>query len=182
MRWEELFADLEASVREEQRAEQLAEAAELTRAERAQISWGDRVASHLGRTLRVMTPAGAITGRLQDLGVDWLLVDETGRGAALVPTSAVLGVSDLAPRAERAQGIGRSFPVGKALRSIARDRCVVAAHDVAGGVWVGTLDVVGADHVDIAVHPADSLRRAHAVTARHTVPFTALAVVRRVEG
>jgi hypothetical protein len=55
----------------------------------------------------------------------------------------------------------------------------VAIHDVAGGLATGTIDKVGADHLDLAEHPADAMRRTTALTGHRVVPFTAIGIVRR---
>lgn len=180
MRWDDLFADLEAQLHEANRGMRAAEVAELVRSERAGIGWIDRLASALGNPVVLRTPAGQVAGRLTDVGRDWVAVEESGRGAAVLPTATVQGVGDLPRRVDPGGGIARSFGWGTALRGISRDRSVVAVHDVAGGVWVGTIDQVGADHLDVALHPADAVRRPAAVTGRQTVPWSSVAVVRRI--
>jgi hypothetical protein len=44
-------------------------------------------------------------------------------------------------------------------------------------VLVGTIDAVGADHLDLAEHPEGVPRRRGNVTAMTTVPFQALVLV-----
>ena len=179
MRWSELFADLEAQLEEADRAQTQAEVADRTRRERAAVSWTDRAASALGERMSVSTPIGPVRGVLEDLGRDWLLLDEEGHGSILVPFSAVLSVTGLPSRSTDGRGSGRRFGLGVALRGIARDRGAVTVQDVYGGVVVGTVDTVGSDHLDIAEHPADAVRRSAVLTGRRVVPFRAIAVVRR---
>jgi hypothetical protein len=45
---------------------------------------------------------------------------------------------------------------------------------------VGTIDVVGSDHLELAEHASDVPRRAENVTAVHVVPFWALESVHPV--
>lgn len=161
------------------RAELIAQVPDRTRRERAAVSWVDRVATHIDEILVLTTQGGRLRGTLQDLGSDWILIDEVGRGSAVVPFAAVLSVSGLSTRSDGDQRFGRRFGIGVAMRGIARDRCAVAVHDIGGGVVTGTIDSVGSDHVEIAEHPADSLRRSTAVTGYRTVPFRAICVVRR---
>lgn len=179
MRWSDLFADLEAQLAQADRAELIAQVPDRTRRERAAVSWVDRVATQINEVLMLTTPGGRLRGTLQDLGSDWMLIDEVGRGSAVVPFAAVLSVSGLSTRSDGDQRFGRRFGIGVALRGIARDRCAVAVHDIGGGVVTGTIDSVGSDHLEIAEHPADSLRRSTAVTGFRTVPFRAICVVRR---
>ncbi|UIJ34598.1 hypothetical protein [Allobranchiibius sp. GilTou73] len=182
MRWSELFADLEAQLDAADRAELDAQVADRTRRERAAVSWMDRAAAALGAPLTVHTPCGPVRGSLEDLGADWLLLDEQGHGrlgSAVLPFSAVLSVTGLPVRSTDGRGLGRRFGIGVALRAIARDRGAVAVHDIHRGVVVGTVDTVGSDHLDIAEHPADAVRRSGVLTGHRAVPFRAIAVIRR---
>lgn len=179
MRWFDLFADLEAQLAQADHAELIGQVADRTRRERAAVSWVDRAASQVGRLLMLTTTGGHVRGTLQDLGSDWLLIDEVGRGSAFVPVTAVMSLTGLSSRSDGDRGYGRRFGMGVAMRAIARDRCVVAVQDLGGGVVIGTIDAVGSDHLEIAEHPADSLRRSTAVTGYRTVPFRAICVVRR---
>ena len=179
VRWQDLFADLEAQLLAEQRRELQAEVADRTRRERAEVTVLDRAARSLGAVVTVVTGAGAVRGALEDVGKDWLLVQEEGRHAALLPMSAVTALIGLASHSDDDRGLGRRFGIGVALRAIARDRAPVAIHDVAGGLAVGTIDKVGADHLDLAEHPADAMRRATSLTGHRVVPFAAIGIVRR---
>ncbi|TWP35110.1 hypothetical protein [Leekyejoonella antrihumi] len=179
MRWQELFMDLEAQLVAAERQELDAQVAERTRIERSAVHWLDRAAVSVGLDLAVTTPGGPVRGRLEDLGKDWLLLDEPGRRGALVPTAAVTSVVGLAVRSDDDCGLGRRFGLGSALRAISRDRAPVVVHDIAGGLATGTIDRVGADHLELAEHPADAVRRGSAVTGRRIVPFAAIAATRR---
>lgn len=179
MRWQDLFADLEAQLRHEQQRELDAEVSDRTRRERAEVSWSDRVAAALGATLTISTSVGDVTGRLDDLGRDWLLLEETGRRSALLPMSAVLRVAGVGPAVQSDPGMGRRFGLGVALRALSRDRAPVVAHDLSGGQTAGTIDVVGADYLEVAEHPVDVPRRPEFVTGRRLVTLSGLAVLRR---
>lgn len=179
VRWQDLFADLEAQLLAEQRRELQAEVADRTRRERAEVTLLDRAARSVGQLVTVVTGAGPVRGTLDDLGKDWLLLQEQGRHAALVPLASVTAIVGLAMRSDDDRGMGRRFGLGVALRAIARDRAAVAIHDIAGGLATGTIDRVGADHLDLAEHPADAMRRATALTGHRAVPFAAIGVLRR---
>lgn len=180
MRWQDLFADLEAQLRHAELREQEVEVSDRTRRERASVSWTDRMAASIGADLQLTTPVGPLRGRLDDLGKDWLLLaDPRGSGATVVPTDAVLTVAGATRGADADRGLGRRFGIGVALRAISRDRAVVQVQERSGSQVIGTIDVVGADYLEIAEHPADVPRRDGAVTRRRLVTFAAIVAVRR---
>ncbi|HET6666792.1 MAG TPA: hypothetical protein VFG98_05865, partial [Intrasporangium sp.] len=73
----------------------------------------------------------------------------------------------------------RRFTLGAALSGISRDRAVVDVVDVEGQLLTGTIDAVGADHLDVAEHAPDEPRRARHVVRTHVMPIAALGSVRR---
>jgi hypothetical protein len=179
MRWEGLFADLEGQWEAEQRRELDAEVAERTRRELAAVALLDRLLAHRGSRVELRLLTGrTLTAEVLDVGADWVL----GRpGPArhtelLVPAAALVGLGGLSVRAGHDR-TARRFGVGYALRGLARDRAPVVLTDVSGLVLTGTVDRVGADHLDLAEHPRDEPRRAANVTARRTVPFAAVVCV-----
>lgn len=186
MRWQALFDDLEAQLDAAAAAELAGEVAERTRLASARTRLTDRLAAGVGLAVAVAAPgAGLLRGVLRDAGEDWLLLDEGGR-EALVPLSAVLSVSGLpraaAPEPEDAgrasAAVARALDLRWALRGLVRDRAGVALVLRDGSVLTGTLDRVGADHVDLAEHPPGEARRAAAVRGVRLVPLSALSVVR----
>jgi len=177
MRWDQLFDDLEAQFGAEERRERDSEVADRTRRERATVELGARLASALGAGVRLRLLTGArLQGELLDLGEDWLLVHlETGR-QAVVPLRSVTGMVALPVRASAAR-TARRFALGYALRGLSRDRAVVSLTDTSGQVLTGTIDVVGADFLDLAEHALGDSRRPENLTGRQTVPFWAIAMV-----
>lgn len=181
MRWDDLFADLEGQLEAAQAAELAGEVSDRTRRETALLGLADRLRPSVGAALTVAASgAGALHGRLLDVGVDWLLLEETGR-EVLVRSAAVLGVTGAGAASEvpGSEGdVGRRLDLRWALRGLARSRAGVQVVLVDGTALAGTLDRVGADHVDLAEHPPGEARRAAAVRQVRLVPLTALAVVR----
>lgn len=177
MRWDQLFDDLEAQLGAEERRERDSEVADRTRRERASVEVGARLAAAVGSVLRLRLTSGVqLQGELLDLGEDWLLVHlENGR-QAVVPLTSVTGVIGLPVRASAAR-TARRFGLGYALRALSRDRAAVALTDSSGLVLTGTIDVVGADSLDLAEHAMGDTRRTENVRGRHTVPFWALVLV-----
>lgn len=181
MRWRELFDDLEGQYDAARAAELAGEVAERTRREVALLLLVDRLRAAEGARLAVTVPgAGVLRGRLLDAGVDWLLLDEGGGREVLVPLRAVLGVTGAGSRSAAPDDgpVAKRLDLRWALRGLARSRAGVALGLVDGSVVAGTLDRVGADHLDLAEHGLGEARRAGAVRQVRLVPLTALALVR----
>jgi hypothetical protein len=182
MRWQQLFDDLEAQMAAADAAELEAEVADRTRRELALLRLVDRLGETNGHAIAATVwGAGTVRGRLLDAGVDWLLVEETGQREVLVPLAAVLGVTGVGARTAVPDGegeVGRRMDLRWALRGLARDRAGVSVVLRDGSTVSGTLDRVGADHVDVAEHAPGEARRAAAVRQVRLVPITALALLR----
>ena len=96
-------------------------------------------------------------------------------------TSTVRTVAGLGRATAPAEDPGRvraRLDLRRALRGLARDRSVVQVVLDDGAVYVGTVDGVGADHVELAEHAADQPRRAAAVRGVRAIALPAVAVVR----
>jgi hypothetical protein len=183
VRWNELFADLEAQAARLEQAERAGEIDERTRGEVGSLRWRDRARAAVGTPLRLRLSGGlAASGVLARVGPDWLLIDE-GRGReALVVSRAVLAVRGLGRYAAvpDSEGVVEArLGLRHALRGIARDRSSVRVHLVDGATIDATIDRVGADFVDLAQHPAGEARRRQEVREVELVPLTAIATVRR---
>jgi len=181
MRWQQLFADLQAQFEAEGAAEDRAVGASRARAEMGAVDLVRRLRGSVGLPVALRCRgAGAVTGTLIDAGVDWVLLeDEQGR-SLLVANAAVRTVAGLGRRTTPEEtGVVRArMDLRWALRGLARDRSAVQVVLDDGGLLTGTLDRVGADHVDLAEHPADLPRRAEAVQGVCAVVIAAIAVVR----
>jgi hypothetical protein len=182
VRWEALFGDLEAQAEHLAAAELQAEVADRTRREVGLLRLVDRLREVAGHPLSVTVwGAGAVHGRLLDVGSDWLLLEETGQREVLLPFTAVLGITGLGARsaAPGSEGeIGRRLDLRWALRGLARDRAGVSVVLRDGSSVGGTIDRVGADHLDIAEHAPGEARRAGAVRQVRVVPLPAIALLR----
>lgn len=176
MRWEGLFADLEGQLAAEERRELDSEVAERTRRERALVDLTARLAAAVGSPVSLVVAGGrVVAGSLADVGDGWVLVADPPR-EVLVPQAAVVVVEGLPPHAEPARS-ARRFGLGYALRALARDRATVALELSAGAPLVGTVDVVGADHLVLAEHAEGEPRRRENVRRVLTVPFAAVRTV-----
>ena len=95
----------------------------------------------------------------------------------VMPVGAGSTVTGLGQHAEAGRS-ARRFTLGYALRALSRDRATVAVLVTGGGpAIVGTIDTVGADHLDLALHSEGVPRRRENITSVATVPFAALLTV-----
>jgi hypothetical protein len=186
MRWQQLFADLQAQFEAEEEAVERAESASRTRAEVGAVELADRLRGALGLPLTLACGgAGTVAGALVDVGPDWLLVEDDGVRSCLVASSAVRSVAGLGRRtaaAEPAGPVRARLDLRRALRGLARDRSAVQVVLDDGSVLAGTLDRVGADYVELAEHPTDLPRRAEAVQGVRALVIARIAVVCTVTG
>jgi hypothetical protein len=182
MRWDALFADLEAEAEAEAAAERRSEVADRIRAEYGRLRLIDRLQPLLAdaeRAVRIGLPASdVIAGAVLSLGADWVLLGQQGTEAELlVPLAAVQWIEGLGSESAEPgwEGqVGARFSLRIALRRIAAQRSTVALALISGHVQHGRLAGVGADHV--VLEGIGDGRRAAAGT---TVPLTAMAYLRR---
>lgn len=172
VRWEALFADLEAQLEAAEAAGRGVDVADLIRAERATVTVVDRLRGSCGAVVTLEVGAGeTVSGTLLDVAEQWALIGDGAR-RALVPVRAVVTVRGLGPYAAPDGGeVLRRLGLGHVLRALARDRASVRVL-TSGAEIVGRVEQVGADHLDLAV--GHDVR----VGTRVTVPFAALQVVR----
>ena len=180
-RWDALFADLESQAVEDTRSQRGAEVDELVRAETAQLPLTARLRAAVGTALTLRC-AGAlvVTGRLERVGPDWLLVSEGAGREALVVVAAVHTVAGLGRRSAGELSVVESrLGLRHALRGVARDRSAVRLHLRDGTQADGTLDRIGADFIELAAHPAGESRRRGTVREQLVVAAAAVVAVRR---
>jgi hypothetical protein len=183
MRWDGLFADLEAQAESLYVAQRAGETEGRARAELARLPLVDRLRPSVGAQLRLRCRDGlAVNGTLLRAGAGWLLIDEGAGREAVIASAAVSSLSGLS----RWSAPLGSMPVVESrlglthvLRGIARDRSGVRLHLDGSVVIDGTLDRVGADFLEMAVHPAGEARRRRDVLDLVVVVLSALVSVRR---
>jgi len=172
MRWEQLFADMEAQLAAARLADVRADVAELARAERASVTLSARARASVGQAVRVRVEGGEpISGTLVEAAPEWLLLATSQGRRALVSLAAVGAVDGLALDAAPEPGLVESrLGLGQVLRALSRDR--IGVRVAARGVEVvGRIDRVGADHLDVTELGAQGRR------AMWAVPFAGLQVV-----
>lgn len=167
MRWNDLFADLEAQADAVGHAQFDADVRDMTRSERASIELASRLMHARGTSVTVTLLDGdTAQGVLVDAAAGWVLLGASGP-QTLVPLSAVALVSGLGPRTAELSEVDRRLGIGHALRALARDRARVVV-TTAAGQTSGVIGAVGADYVEVST----------AVGAAVVVPLAAIMSVR----
>jgi hypothetical protein len=184
VRWEQVFADLEGQAASAEAAELAAEVADRTRREVGRLRLVDRLrAAHRAEVVVRVLGGVVLTGTVADVGADWVLLEQAGTRAALVPLDAVVALSGLGARTVLPGSEGeveQRLDLRYALRRLVRDRAAVEVVLSDGTAVTGTFDRVGADHADLAQHEPEQARRARAVRQVLLVPLGAIALVRLV--
>lgn len=197
MRWDRLFADLEARFDELADAEAAAESADRERVAIGGIRATQRLSGAIDRPIRVRLAGGAVvSGVLRSVGPDWLLLAEGQGRDCLVALAAVTAVEGLtASTGPEISGLAIRLDMRRALRGLARDRSPVAVAltgwtaetagtgaaaygPIGAGELTGTIDRVGADFIEVAVHAAWEPRRAGTVRSVALLPLDGIVLVR----
>ncbi|MFC0681368.1 hypothetical protein ACFFGH_26360 [Lysobacter korlensis] len=196
MRWENLFQDLEGQLEQELDAEELELRAEEERLRIGRMTLRDRIVAASGdgtsvEPLRLVLSDGArLELRLTAYGRDWVAGEAVGElrrhGPVVVPLGSIATVlldSDQLGHSLTAAPAGASPPLADrlglafVLRTVCRRRSAVDLVLTDGRVH-GTVDRVGRDHLDLAVHEPGLPRRRDAVRQVRLVPFAQLVLVR----
>jgi len=196
MRWNNLFDDLESQLEHELSAEDVDLKAEEERLRLGRLSLRDRLmniheAAGGGEySIRLDVGGHIIKVSPTSFGRDWVagsLIDETqSRRKVVVPLPALASLildrnqamSSLTSTPRVASGwladrLGLTF----VLRDCARRRCALELVTV-HGTFHGTIDRVGRDHCDLAVHEVGTPRRETSVSQYRIVPIDHLLLVR----
>ncbi|QTX05226.1 hypothetical protein [Agromyces archimandritae] len=194
MRWDLLFDDLESQLDEEHREEERALRVEEERLRLGRLSLRDRILA----LMRADGETGTITLELHGgashavrpdgFGRDWLSGDLHDEGrrvrqcvvaldriAAVVPNPSQLPRS-LASLPEASSRFADRIGLAFVLRDLCRRRRAVTVTTI-DGVHHGTIDRVGRDHFDLAVHEAGTPRREREVRQLRIVPIERLVLV-----
>ena len=187
MRWDELFADLEGQLEHGLDGQEREAELEEERLRVGRASLRDRIAAIADERdgLRVRLVDGSQIELVpRTVGRDWASGDLVGSSAqAVLPLAAVAALLPTARQLARSlepvvlgavtDRIGLAF----VLRDLARRRRALQI-TTPRGLVAGTVDRVGKDHLDLAVHPADAARRASAVARIEVLALTQVLLVR----
>lgn len=187
VRFDDLFDDLESQLEAEQGAERRDLEAEEERFRVGRLELRDRIAAAPRALDLALRAGGRLRLRRMALGRDWLngevLEGAPAGTGAVVPLHAIAGIEldgdavrgsvrPQPPQADLAQRLSFAF----ALRDLARRRAPVILEG--GHPLSGTIDRVGRDHLDLALHEPGSSPRHGTVRSWRVVPFAAFDWVR----
>ncbi len=194
MRWDNLFDDLEGQLEHGLNAESGDLRAEEERLRLGRLSLRERLVSlarvpAAGTILRIILVNGdTIAIRPTTFGRDWVaaeLLGSTPTGQCVVPLDAISSVilapgdieTSLASESESAARVVDRIGLPFVLRDLCRRRKAVEVHTPTG-VLGGTIDRVGRDHLDLAVHAPGTVRRSREVQQYRILPLTQISLIR----
>jgi hypothetical protein len=199
MRWNNLFDDLEGQLEHELSAEEVDLQAEEERLRLGRLSLRDRIlclsnptGGSAPKPIRVLLANGdRIDVRPAAFGRDWFsadLVDESARRAqCIVPLAGIVGLVLSKPQVsaslrseqsnDAARGLSHRLGLPFVLRDLCRRRKSLELTTTTASLF-GTIDRVGRDHFDLAVHEPGAARRESAVQSYRVVVTSDLLLVR----
>jgi hypothetical protein len=199
MRWDELFDDLESQLERELTAEEADLRAEEERLRVARLGIRERLLSlhthavgDVERMLRLLLFDGTrLTVLPLTFGRDWFageLVDETSRRpGCIVPIDAIEAVildrAGILPSlgaqqpTETPESLSARLGLAFVLRDLCRRRAAIDLQ-LATGRLHGTIDRVGRDHLDLAIHEPGRPRRESEVSEYRLVRLSQILLVR----
>ena len=190
MRWDSLFDDLESQLERERTAEELDLEAEHERLRLGRLAVRDRLLALARapgeRPVRLGLAGGVrLVIHPHTIGRDWLSAALPDGRQCVVPMAAIASVAlsqaevatSLAATGDANDTVSGRLGLPFVLRDLCRRRRQVEVTSL-DGILVGTIDRVGRDHFDLAVHEAGSARRESAVRDVLMVPIDRLVLVR----
>jgi hypothetical protein len=199
MRWDDLFDDLEGQLERELSAEEIDLLAEEERLRVARLGIRDRLLSLNAAAgdgeapaLRLILVDGTrLSVCASTFGRDWFsgeIVEESGkRPGCVVPLDAVDAVlvdrADIPRSLESArpsepkESLSARLGLAFVLRDLCRRRAAIDLQVVSGRLH-GTIDRVGRDHLDLAVHERGKPRRDSEVSEYRLVRIPQILLVR----
>ena len=195
MRWNNLFDDLEGQLEQELTAEDADLKVEEERLRIGRLSLRDRLlAIHRADakdTMRLTLVGGqSVTVRPTTFGKDWFAADLVEPSArqqqCIIPLAAIASLalsrgqitSSLIPSAapDAAPSLASRLSLVFVLRDLCRRRRSLKLRMLGGDAY-GTIDRVGRDHLDLAVHEPGMPRRESVVLHFRVVPLAQIVLV-----
>lgn len=202
MRWDNLFDDLESQLEHELTAEEVDLHAEEERLRLARLGLRDRLlslhradstaAASTAAVRLVLSDGSRISVAPRNFGRDWLAGELRDGGSrtteCIVPLDAIsalvlsrddiTGSLDSGSQPESSHSLSARLGLAFVLRDLCRRRQPIELKLADGATLHGTLDRVGRDHCDLAVHDVGEARRESAVFEYRLVRLNQILLVR----
>lgn len=194
MRFDLLFDDLESQLETQLAAGEAVQRAEEERLRAARTGLRERLAALAGAGtggIRLhLADGSAVELSLATVGRDWLAAELPSGGECVIPLGAIASAGLTAaqlrlsrermPEPRAPQGaLTAKIGIGVVLRDLARRRVAVDVLTRSGPLPLhGTIDRVGADHLDLAVHDRGAARRESSVLEHRVIALAALTQLR----
>lgn len=176
-RFDDLLAGIAAEAEAADAAALDADIAEVERAVRAESRLLDRLRAQRMAHIEI-AGGGQVSGLVAAVGRD-VVVIAADDGDWAIPAWGMAAVIELPGGAREAHSPSERLGLASVARAWARQRSVVRVLRVGAGPLDGTIDAVGADHLDLAEHDPGEPRRAEAVRRQVSIPLGAVAALRR---
>ena len=176
-RFDELLAGIVAEADAADAAALDADIAEVERAVRAESRLLDRLRAQRMASIEIVG-GGQVRGLVAAVGRD-VVVIAADDGDWAIPAWGMAAVIELSAGAREALSPRERLGLASVARAWARQRSVVRVLRVGAGPLDGTIDAVGADHLDLAEHDPGEPRRIEAVRRQVSIPLGAVAALRR---
>lgn len=176
-RFDDLLAGIAAEVAAADAAALDADIAEVERAARAEAHLLDRLRAQRHVTLEVVG-GPMVSGLVAVVGRD-VIVLAADDGDWAIPVWGIAAVVNPAEGTAFAGSVTERLGLASVARSWARQRSVVRVMRVGAMPLDGTIDAVGADHLEVAEHDPGEPRRPEAVRRQVLIPLGAVSALRR---
>jgi len=176
-RFDDLLAGIVAEADAADAAALDADIAEVERAVRAESRLLDRLRAQRMVSIEIVS-GGQVSGLVAAVGRD-VVVIAADDGDWAISAWGMAAVIEMSGGAREAFSPSERLGLASVARAWARQRSVVRVLRVGAGPLDGTIDAVGADHLDLAEHDPGEPRRAEAVRRQVSIPLGAVAALRR---
>lgn len=179
MRWDALFADLEAQLAGASLLAQESAVSERLRTDVAALELTQRLHSQTGRHLKVQVGLpGVFEGVLSHVGRGWVVL-QGGRSSAVVALEHAVFIEGM-DRFSTVDAPVARLGLASAVRGLSRDRSAVRlypAGQLPAAAVDGSIDRVGRDFLELSVTPRGEPRRPANVRGVYAVPLRAVAAI-----
>lgn len=174
MRMERIFRDYETQLAAQSQRAVGQEAQDVRRVEYGKLLFSDRLAGQLGRTLRVSTGDSLQwEGSLESVGRGWIQLQSFSENILIPQNSINWWEGGTVFSSVDARSVARSLSLGYAFRALAAARIPVRIfHQFGSSTTEGTVERVGLDFLEIALHPLEGHYRSQEIRGWRSIQLS----------